>query len=72
VFQEKQRKKLRPRRNTGSKSLRVSGLGMILTLVRLHQAGKTDQAKADLARLAKIRKDREAAQAARKAEEEGE
>ncbi|PVF96391.1 hypothetical protein CPB86DRAFT_709134 [Serendipita vermifera] len=39
---------------------------------KLHQAGKTDQAKADLARLAKIRAEREAAQVARKAEEEGE
>jgi len=34
----------------------------------LHQAGKTDEAKSDLARLAKIRADREAASAKRKAE----
>ncbi|KAJ3775786.1 casein kinase substrate phosphoprotein PP28-domain-containing protein [Lentinula raphanica] len=35
---------------------------------KLHVAGKTDQAKADLSRLAKIRADREAAAAKRKAE----
>ncbi|KAJ7607376.1 casein kinase substrate phosphoprotein PP28-domain-containing protein [Roridomyces roridus] len=35
---------------------------------KLHLAGKTDQAKADLGRLAKIRAEREAAQAKRKAE----
>ena len=39
--------------------------------VQLHAAGKTDEAKADLARLAKIRAEREAAQAKRKAEAEG-
>jgi hypothetical protein len=33
--------------------------------------GKTDQAKADLSRLAKIRAEREAAQAKRKAEADG-
>ncbi|KAI0632914.1 casein kinase substrate phosphoprotein PP28-domain-containing protein [Trametes polyzona] len=38
---------------------------------KLHAQGKTDQAKADLARLAKIRAEREAAQAKRKAEAEG-
>ncbi|QRV95766.1 casein kinase substrate phosphoprotein PP28 protein [Ceratobasidium sp. AG-Ba] len=37
---------------------------------KLHQAGKTDQAKSDLARLAKIRADREAAAAKRKEEAE--
>jgi len=37
---------------------------------KLHQQGKTDEAKADLSRLAKIRADREAAQAKRKAEAE--
>ncbi|KAJ3799547.1 casein kinase substrate phosphoprotein PP28-domain-containing protein [Lentinula aff. detonsa] len=37
---------------------------------KLHVAGKTDQAKADLSRLAKIRADREAAAAKRKAEAE--
>ncbi|KAH7108422.1 casein kinase substrate phosphoprotein PP28-domain-containing protein [Auriculariales sp. MPI-PUGE-AT-0066] len=36
--------------------------------MKLHLAGKTDQAKADIARLAKIRKDREEAAARRKAE----
>jgi len=36
---------------------------------KLHQAGKTDQAKADLARLAAIRKEREQAAAQRKAEQ---
>ncbi|KAI0028735.1 casein kinase substrate phosphoprotein PP28-domain-containing protein [Vararia minispora EC-137] len=38
---------------------------------KLHVQGKTDQAKSDLARLAKIRQEREAAQAQRKAEAEG-
>lgn len=42
-----------------------------LTLLQLHEQGKTDQAKADLARLSKIRAEREAAQARRKAEAEG-
>ena len=40
-------------------------------LSKLHVAGKTDQAKADLSRLAKIRADREAAAEKRKAEAEG-
>lgn len=39
--------------------------------LQLHLAGKTDQAKADLGRLAAIRAEREAAQARRKAEAEG-
>jgi len=39
---------------------------------KLHMQGKTDEAKNDLQRLAKIRADREAAQAKRKAEAEGE
>jgi hypothetical protein len=38
---------------------------------KLHVQGKTDQAKADLGRLAKIRAEREEAQAKRKAEAEG-
>ncbi|KAJ7630035.1 casein kinase substrate phosphoprotein PP28-domain-containing protein [Mycena polygramma] len=37
---------------------------------KLHLAGKTDEAKSDLGRLAKIRAEREAAQAKRKAEAE--
>jgi len=37
---------------------------------QLHVQGKTDQAKADLSRLAKIRAEREAAAAKRKAEAE--
>ncbi|KAJ7146137.1 casein kinase substrate phosphoprotein PP28-domain-containing protein [Mycena epipterygia] len=37
---------------------------------KLHLAGKTDQAKSDLGRLAKIRAEREAAQAKRQAEAE--
>ncbi|KAI0742785.1 casein kinase substrate phosphoprotein PP28-domain-containing protein [Daedaleopsis nitida] len=37
---------------------------------KLHAQGKTDEAKSDLARLAKIRAEREAAQAKRKAEAE--
>lgn len=41
-----------------------------LTIIQLHMAGKTDQAKTDLARLAKIKADREAAQAKRTAEAE--
>lgn len=42
-----------------------------LILLQLHVQGKTDEAKTDLARLAKIRREREAAQAKRKAEAEG-
>lgn len=38
---------------------------------KLHAAGKTEQAKTDLARLAAIRKQREEAAAQRKAETEG-
>jgi hypothetical protein len=38
---------------------------------QLHEQGKTDQAKSDLARLAKIRAEREQASARRKAEAEG-
>ena len=41
-------------------------------LYQLHAQGKTDEAKADLSRLAKIRAEREAAAAKRKAEAEGE
>lgn len=40
--------------------------------IQLHEQGKTDQAKADLSRLTKIRAEREAAAAKRKAETEGE
>lgn len=40
-------------------------------LQQLHLQGKTDQAKTDLARLAKIRKEREDALAKRKAEADG-
>jgi hypothetical protein len=39
--------------------------------MQLHVQGKTDQAQKDLARLAKIRAEREAAQARRKAEADG-
>jgi hypothetical protein len=38
---------------------------------QLHLEGKTDQAKADLARLASVRKEREEAAAKRKAEQDG-
>lgn len=38
--------------------------------MKMHLAGKTDEAKADLSRLAEIRKQREAAAAQRKAEQE--
>ncbi|OBZ74557.1 hypothetical protein A0H81_05428 [Grifola frondosa] len=41
------------------------------TIYQLHEQGKTEQAKADLSRLTKIRAEREAAQAKRKAEAEG-
>ena len=44
---------------------------MHLIDVQLHRAGKTDEAKSDLARLRKIKEEREAAQAKRKAEAEG-
>jgi len=37
----------------------------------LHAQGKTDQAQKDLARLAKVKAEREAAQAKRKAEADG-
>jgi len=39
--------------------------------IQLHVQGKTQEAKADLSRLAKIRAERDAAQAKRKAEAEG-
>ena len=39
--------------------------------MQLHAQGKTEQAQKDLARLAKIRAEREAAQAKRKAEADG-
>lgn len=39
--------------------------------MKMHAAGKTDEARSDLARLAEIRKQREAANARRKAEQEG-
>ncbi len=42
-----------------------------LNLARMHVAGNTDQAKADLGRLAMIKAECEAAQAKRKAEAEG-
>jgi hypothetical protein len=44
---------------------------LIIYFVQLHVQGKTDEAKADLSRLAKIRAEREAAQAKRIAEAEG-
>lgn len=40
-------------------------------IIQLHRAGKTDEAKSDLARLKRIKEEREAAQAKRKAEAEG-
>ena len=39
--------------------------------IQLHRAGKTEEAKSDLARLKKIKEEREAAQTKRKAEAEG-
>lgn len=44
----------------------------LIVLFQLHAQGKTEQAKTDMARLAKIRAEREAAAAQRKAEAEGE
>lgn len=44
---------------------------LIIGFVQLHVQGKTDQAKSDLGRLAKIRAEREAAAAKRQAEAEG-
>lgn len=53
-------------------------LGCCLTIIfflsrpiQLHVQGKTQEAKADLSRLAKIRAERDAAQAKRKAEADG-
>jgi len=43
----------------------------LLIYCQLHEQGKTDRAKADLARLNKIRAEREAAAAKRQAEAEG-
>ena len=46
----------------------------VITMIiskQLHVQGKTQEAKSDLSRLAKIRAEREAAQAKRKAEAEG-
>ena len=40
-------------------------------LIQLHRAGKTEEAKSDLARLKKIKEEREAAQTKREAEAEG-
>jgi hypothetical protein len=42
-----------------------------MTIEKLHTQGKTEEAKIDLQRLAKIRAERETAQAKRKAEVEG-
>ncbi len=42
-----------------------------MTIEKLHTQGETEEAKTDLQRLAKIRAEREAAQAKRKAETEG-
>jgi Casein kinase substrate phosphoprotein PP28 len=42
-----------------------------LMFIQLHVQGKTQEAKADLSRLAKIRAERDAAQAKRKAETDG-
>jgi hypothetical protein len=42
-----------------------------MCILQLHVQGKTQEAKADLSRLAKIRAEREEAQAKRKAEADG-
>ena len=44
---------------------------LIYPFFQLHKKGQTDQAKADLARLAEVRKRREAEAAQKKAEAEG-
>ena len=44
---------------------------LIRTCIQLQAQGKTEQAQKDMARLAKIRAEREAAQAKRKAEADG-
>lgn len=69
-FQGKRRKRRKQRRDTGSKS-ECTIVVSFLTHYRLHQAGKTDEAKGDMARLNKIRQEREAASSSRKAAEEG-
>jgi hypothetical protein len=43
----------------------------LTSCIQLHVQGKTQEAKADLSRLAKIRAERDAAQAKRKAEADG-
>ena len=53
------------------RSLLLYHVDLFKRVVKLHTQGKTDEAKSDLARLAKIRAEREAAQAKRKAEAEG-
>ena len=50
---------------------RARSLTFFFFFRQLHLEGKTDQAKSDLSRLAKIRAEREAAAAKRKAEAEG-
>ncbi|KIJ57770.1 hypothetical protein HYDPIDRAFT_190985 [Hydnomerulius pinastri MD-312] len=49
---------------------RISQSFILTPSIQLHVAGKTEEAKSDLARLQKIRAEREAAQAKRKAEAE--
>lgn len=68
------RRKRRKRKSATGRHVRIQirhPSSHLIRYVQLHEQGKTDQAKADLARLAKIRAEREAAQAKRKAETEG-
>jgi len=51
--------------------MRAFGLLPLIATVQLHVQGKTEQAQKDLARLAKIKAEREAALAKRKAEADG-
>lgn len=66
------RRRRRRRSDTGRYvALFDSDVHPLMSYPQLHEEGKTDQAKADLSRLTKIRAEREAAAAKRKAEAEG-
>ena len=51
--------------------MQAFSLLLLIATVQLHVQGKTEQAQKDLARLAKIKAEREAALAKRKAEADG-
>ena len=76
IFLESRRRNKRQRIGIGRLALPSDFPSVVVMLIiyfvfQLHVQGKTDEAKADLSRLAKIRAEREAAQAKRKAEAEG-